>query len=513
MIHRTIIFVSIILLSHSLNGQNNVTHKTDSTNNLFITLFNQAAIAEDTDQLKSLFKRFNIGKAEDGNTQKFYYVHKSNKSYVSTTSTFKNLFGNNIVDRGYNSKGSALFTYTADNFLGSLLSGALVGGIATLFADDKGRAFLYWSVPTFVLTFVLKQPRFSSFEHKSAIRYAGKWLPLSDIHSEANTLQKAYKINDIRNYENFLYTYPGGIPSPFVKGKIAYLKKEWSDFQEAENSATVEAYDNFLKRYPASRFKAQILAKRDELIFAQVKREDTINAYADFLARYPDSKFRQEAFARKAKLAFDIAREKDTIEAYQTFLFSNSTSEYADSAWAIIGDKQEMEFYEIDPENIAALQAFVGKYPDARISRDARQMIENKVVADLRKRGFHRQFVIRDIQSEEGPDIVRGNKTFFQISPGGQSILDMNKYADDGMTFRGASMWTGNTEMSEIRATAAGSIWRFVGKAYYKDYVFEGKSLIDPLSFMFVQNRGFVYIHGHGEVTLKDGRKVVFPRK
>jgi hypothetical protein len=52
-----------------------------------------------------------------------------------------------------------------------------------------------------------------------------------------------------------------------------------------------------------------------------------------------------------------------------------------------------------------------------------------------------------------------------------------------------------------------------MGKAYYNDYIFEGKSMIDHFSFMLVQDLGFVYIHGHGEVTLKDGAKVVFPRK
>jgi hypothetical protein len=42
---------------------------------------------------------------------------------------------------------------------------------------------------------------------------------------------------------------------------------------------------------------------------------------------------------------------------------------------------------------------------------------------------------------------------------------------------------------------------------------FYGKSIIDPLSFKFVEDLGFVYIHGHGEVTLKDGTKVEFPRR
>lgn len=58
--------------------------------------------------------------------------------------------------------------------------------------------------------------------------------------------------------------------------------------------------------------------------------------------------------------------------------------------------------------------------------------------------------------------------------------------------------------------TGEWSVIRFKGKVPFQGAQFDGDTT-DPLTFLMIQSAGFVYVHGKGRVTLKDGSTVVLP--
>ena len=95
---------------------------------------------------------------------------------------------------------------------------------------------------------------------------------------------------------------------------------------------------------------------------------------------------------------------------------------------------------------------------------------------------------------------------------GGVYMISPNYY-NDAMVFSAGSIFGSffgggsNAQMEPSQPLKHGSVWRFVGKNIsFDNYVFSGEGKIEtPLSFVLIENKGFVHFRGSGTVKYKNG--------
>jgi cell division septation protein DedD len=83
---------------------------------------------------------------------------------------------------------------------------------------------------------------------------------------------------------------------------FAGCSRQQSDWQKTRESNSVEAYEQFLKKYPSGEFTAQAQARlkdlEEERDWQKARDADTLDAYQAFLKQYPDGKNTEEARIR-----------------------------------------------------------------------------------------------------------------------------------------------------------------------------------------------------------------------
>ena len=83
---------------------------------------------------------------------------------------------------------------------------------------------------------------------------------------------------------------------------LAGCSRQQSDWQKTREANSVEAYEQFLKKYPSGEFTAQAQARLKELDeerdWQKARDADTLDAYQAFLKQYPDGKDAEEARIR-----------------------------------------------------------------------------------------------------------------------------------------------------------------------------------------------------------------------
>jgi hypothetical protein len=83
---------------------------------------------------------------------------------------------------------------------------------------------------------------------------------------------------------------------------VSGCSRQQSDWQKTRGANTAEAYELFLKKYPAGEFTAQAQARLKELYeerdWQKARDADTLEAYQAFLKQYPEGKQTEEARIR-----------------------------------------------------------------------------------------------------------------------------------------------------------------------------------------------------------------------
>lgn len=83
---------------------------------------------------------------------------------------------------------------------------------------------------------------------------------------------------------------------------LSGCSRQQSDWQKTRETNTVDAYEQFLKKYPSGEFTAQAQARVKELYeerdWQKARDADSADAYQAFLKQYPDGKWAEEARIR-----------------------------------------------------------------------------------------------------------------------------------------------------------------------------------------------------------------------
>jgi len=77
---------------------------------------------------------------------------------------------------------------------------------------------------------------------------------------------------------------------------------EEQEYKKAEKENTIQAFEEFLKKYPKGEYSRSARGHLALLYFQRAAKEDTISAYEDYIARFPDSRLRPEAVRKLMKM-------------------------------------------------------------------------------------------------------------------------------------------------------------------------------------------------------------------
>ena len=132
----------------------------------------------------------------------------------------------------------------------------------------------------------------------------------------------------------------------FTEDEYARRQHDEMDGQYApfRQRNTIEAYREFIAKYPKNMYLETALDQIDNLEFAPYEKADTIAAYTEFVARYPGNRYAVTAKNRIDQATIKDCERLDTIEAYRHFL-----EKYPENIFALTAQDrlQDLEFRQL----------------------------------------------------------------------------------------------------------------------------------------------------------------------
>jgi len=336
----------------------------------------------------------------------FYGFKQGGKN--SFGSFFDEVFGMKTRTKYYSSRASANFIGILDSLVGSVISGATIGGIASLLAKEKGRAFRNWSFISFSIYFPLTSINaISTVEPKKLVRYKGEWVDPVSVHlvkvdnmwvDQEELMQMHWEVaraaNTIAAYEEFLRNHPSGKLADQARIRLELYSTQ-RDWQIARTTDTIPAYEEFLSKHPSGGLADQARIRLEELYSIQrdwqtARAADTISAYEEFLSKHPSGELADQARIQlelySTQRDWQIARTTDTIPAYEEFLSKHPSGELADQARlrAEAMRKELPDWRKALKENtVEAYTAFLKRHPNSPFAEKAQGKIVDLEVSSI----------------------------------------------------------------------------------------------------------------------------------
>ena len=192
-------------------------------------------------------------------------------------------------------------------------------------------------------------------------------LPFEGI-AQKGKYNKACKANTIEAYIEFLIKYPDSEFSTDIKDRLIVL-----EYDKAIETNTVEGLSSFLRKYPDSKFIEEAKEKLMVLEYDKAIETNTVEGLSSFLRKYPDSKFGGEAKEKLMVLEYDKAIETNTVEGLSSFLRKYPDSKFGGEA------KEKLMVLEydkaIETNTVEGLSSFLRKYPDSKFGREAKEKL------------------------------------------------------------------------------------------------------------------------------------------
>ena len=116
--------------------------------------------------------------------------------------------------------------------------------------------------------------------------------------SSTSVLEKAREKGTVTAYENFLRRFPESKFVPVAKAELASLRARES-WQVVQQANTLGAYEEFVKMFPKSS-EAELARERIHALtegkrWAEAKTNESVEGYRKFLVEYPNSRYKGEA--------------------------------------------------------------------------------------------------------------------------------------------------------------------------------------------------------------------------
>jgi hypothetical protein len=127
---------------------------------------------------------------------------------------------------------------------------------------------------------------------------------------------------------------------------------------------TIEAYEEFLERFPDAAQVSKAMRNRNRLAFEKVKSQNTVEAYVAYLLTYPESEYLQSVIKLRNAAAFANAKKVNSLEAYESFI-----KNYPDALEVAEAKARQQDLLYQKAKTVNSLQAFnefIKKYPEGK---------------------------------------------------------------------------------------------------------------------------------------------------
>jgi outer membrane protein assembly factor BamD (BamD/ComL family) len=151
----------------------------------------------------------------------------------------------------------------------------------------------------------------------------------------------AKRVNSVEAYEQFIAKYPNA-----EQAVLAHELRNEVAFLEALKLNTAQAFGTFLQKYPDSRRTEEVRERYDRLNFEETTRDGKLASYRKFVTSFPLSAYRGEA----ERKIFDVSTAAGLPQNYRQFL-----TEYPQSAYDVRA--RNILYYLVEPEERTKLHS------------------------------------------------------------------------------------------------------------------------------------------------------------
>jgi outer membrane protein assembly factor BamD (BamD/ComL family) len=197
---------------------------------------------------------------------------------------------------------------------------------------------------------------------------------------------KAQKENTIQAYNDYLAKYPQGDFADKVRERRDYLI-ELQAYRRANQINSLETYRDFLKEFPDGYFADIVRDRKIEALedeaWRQTEQAGTVEAIDSFLLEFPNGRYEDKAQQKRDQIVedrdWDNACYLDTIQSYDYYLKHYPTGRYADHA------REKRRYWVRDAEawdhakelhTLRSYYSYLNKFPNGKYITEARQACE-----------------------------------------------------------------------------------------------------------------------------------------
>ena len=134
---------------------------------------------------------------------------------------------------------------------------------------------------------------------------------------------------------------PAFTEDEYARRRNEEMQQQYAPYRERN---TIDAYREFIARYPKNMYLETALDQIDNLEFEPYEKADTIAAYTEFVAHYPINRHAVAARGRIDQATIKECENLDTIEAYRRFLAEHPNNIFALTAQDRL---QDLEFRDL----------------------------------------------------------------------------------------------------------------------------------------------------------------------
>lgn len=264
------------------------------------------------------------------------------------------------------------------------------------------------------------------------------------------------------------------------------IEDKW---EKVKKENTIEAYQRFIETNPDNKFEYLAKHKIDSLRFTLVKDSNSVKSYKNFIKLYPNSYYYNEAQDSIVSLKFKKILNNSSIDSLRKF-----TKEYPTHSLAQKADSLIIQMFN---EQIQQAKTYAEK-----------DKIENKIIEDILNNGVGKRFLIKELLPQN-----KNKDTFIfgESKDGKMQTIDQNAIQSitiDAINSIVKTLYPKDKIMSTLTTMGIEilfpdshcGIYRFIGKVKFsEEYTFVGQKEA-PLTFMYLDKKGFVYLHGYGKV-------------
>ena len=178
------------------------------------------------------------------------------------------------------------------------------------------------------------------------------------------------------------------IVSALIAVGCGCVDEDKEDWQAAEGTNTVEAFEEYLQEHPDGKYVTEAREGLEELHWHEAEGTNTVEAFGKYLQNHPDGKYAVQARERIDDLDWQEAQAANTIVAYRQYLASHSAGGFVPQAEEAIASLINDESPFLAAQGLGthkAYEGFLAEFPGHVREADARRTLDD-ILVDMKGR-------------------------------------------------------------------------------------------------------------------------------